>query len=116
MTQEQRNLLLQAMGAIKAALGTPPELPFVEPAAESVDLTGLRKKTRELAAQLYAPHGMKPIDWHDVKLRRMMFDAGYNYADNFLISLEQRGLIRVDRSGPKNKRIVSFAFIHPVTA
>ena len=116
MTTQQEHLIRQAIGALKAALGTAPELPFVEPIAESVDLTGLRKKTRELAAQLYALHGTKPIDWHDTKLRRMMFDAGYNYADNFITSLEQRGLIRVDRSGPKNKRIVSFAFIYPVTA
>lgn len=116
MTQEQRNLILQAIGALKAALGTPPELPFVEPATESVDLTGLRKKTRELAAQLYALHGTKPIDWHDRKLRRLILEAGFNNPDNFLWGLESRGILRVNRSDNGRRLIVSIEFLKPVTA
>lgn len=111
MTTEQRNLILQAIGALKAALGpNTPELPFPEakePEPEVADLTGKRYNTREFLRLLYAMHGTEPIEWNTRMLRQMAFDRDVKL-DNFIIAAEQDGIVSVTREPHGQRQMIKF--------
>lgn len=117
MTTEQRNLILQAIGALKAALGTMPEIPFpAEPtpvAPPVADLSGKRKSTRELLRYLYSLHRDAAIEWDNAALKRQAFDLGIKL-NNFILDAERHGIVEVERrmspAGTKGF-IVSFRFL-----
>lgn len=122
MTTQQEHLIRQAIGALKAALGAAPELPFEDltkepPPPSSGDLWKMKAVFKELAAKLYAKHGTHPIDYNDADFRRMAFEMGIVRVERFLISLWERDIIVVDRKGiGKRSRFVSFRFIKSMTA
>lgn len=117
MTTQQIHLIRQAMGALKAALGAAPELPFEDlakepPSPSSSDLWKMKGTYRDLAAKLYATHGTRPIDYNDKDMRRMAFDAGIVRIERFIESLEDRNIVRVNRQGPDyRQRYISFQFV-----
>jgi len=113
MTTEQRNLILQAIGALKAALGpNTPELPFPEtkesePEPEVADLSGKRYNTREFLRLLYVMYGTEPIEWGTRKLRQMAFDRDVKL-DNFIIQAEQDGIVSVTREQHGQRQMIKF--------
>ena len=121
MTPQQEHLIRQALGAHKAALGAAPELPFEDltkepPPPSSGDLWKMKTVFKKLAVTLYAVHGSNPIDYNDASMRRMAFDMGIVRVERFIISLEERGIIKVERKDMgKRSRFVSFRFIKSMT-
>ena len=117
MTPQQEHLIRQALGALKAALGAAPELPFEDltkepPPPSSADLWKMKTVFKELAGKLYAVHGTRPIDYNDAAMRRMAFDMGIVRVERFLISLEERGIIKVERQDMgMRSRFISFRFV-----
>ena len=119
MTTEQRNLILQAIGALKAALGPTNslELPFPygkEPEPEVADLTGRRQRTRDLLRHLYVVHGTERIVWGTKELKRLAFERDVKLT-NYLIEAEAAGIVEVEREAHgKRSLIKSFRFIKAI--
>jgi len=99
MTQEQRNLIIQAIGALKAALGSVQIELQVEQTrvATKQDWYRIHKKNRELAKKLFEKYGYKDIPLSDRQVRLMAFDAGISRMEHFLPILERRQMLMISR-------------------
>jgi hypothetical protein len=118
MTTEQRNLILQAIGALKAALGqNTPQLPFTdgkEPEPEVADMTGRRKRTRDLLRHLYVVHGTAPIVWGTKDLKRLAFERDVKLT-NYVLEAEAAGIVEVEREAHGQRSYIkSFRFIKAI--
>jgi hypothetical protein len=119
MTTEQRNLILQAIGALKAAIGpNMPEIPFQDQTVvrepEVADLRGRHHNTREFIRLLYAMHGTEAIEWNTRPLRQMAFDRDVKL-DNFIIAAEQDGIVSVTREQHGQRQMIkNFRFIKAI--
>lgn len=117
MTNEQRNLILQAIGALKAALGNnTPELPFDQKASvEIAELKGFKQKTRDVYRGLYKTHGMRPIKWNTSDMRRIAYENNMRI-DNIIKQAERVNIVSVERAYTLTgrARIISFRFIKAI--
>ncbi len=121
MTTEQRNLILQAIGALKAALGpNTPELPFMDEFETVKDLgkiKHMKTKTRMQLIGLYERFGTEWILWGSESFRRACYELNIPRHDQFIMTAEGHKVIEIHHEplvSGRGRRIKSFRFIKPI--